>query len=128
MAESVSLELDDKDVSDSELEVESIDDGSSTTIGSETSSVAVSSSESGQTSVVSLLTGLRLPTSSELSRKRKIKQNVPPTGLKKGKGRAAGNPKNISPGERVTTYSGEPFIVNPNKNLFCSAELSTKYY
>ena len=123
MAESVPLELDDKDVSDSELEVESIDDGSSTTSGSETSSVTVSS---GQTSVVSLLTRLR---SSELSRKRKIKQNVPPTGLKKGKGRAAGNPKNISPGERVTTYSGEPFIVNPNKNIFCSAcreELSTK--
>ena len=40
---------------------------------------------------------------------------------KKGKGHALGNSKSISPGEHVTSYSGEPFIVNHSKKRFCSA-------
>ena len=67
MAESMS----NSDLGDDELQLETTDDG--TTLSSETSSHAssslaiTSSSESAQSSVVSLLSRLRSPTSSDLS-------------------------------------------------------------
>ena len=76
----------------------------------------------------SLLSRLHSPTPSDLSRKRKVVQNLPPVYRKKGKGSVVVNPKSITPAERVKTYSSEQFIVSNNK-LFCSAcreELATK--
>lgn len=63
---------------------------------------------------------MRSPTPSILARKRQVKRNPPPKGVKRGKGKEKGDPKNISPNERVKAYPGEQLIVN-NKKLFCRA-------
>ena len=51
---------------------------------------------------------------------RQLKQNPPPKGVKRGKGKEKGDPKNISANERVKTYPDEEFIVR-NSKLFCCA-------
>ena len=63
--------------------------------------------QSDSPSVISLLDRLRSPTSADLARKRQLKQNPPPKGhlgVKRGKGKEKGDPKNISATERVKTY------------------------
>ena len=63
-----------------------------------------------------------------MARKRQIRRNPPPEGIKWGKGKEKGDPKHVSHIERVRAYPDEEFTVNNNK-LFCSAcqkELSTK--
>ena len=93
-------------------------------------SVAGSSSES--TALVStppsILDRLRSPTPSDLARKRKIRQNLPPKGVKRGKGRGFADPKGVVPADRVRNYPEESFTVSNNR-LFCSAcreEVATK--
>ena len=79
-------------------------------------------------STTSLVVRLRSPTPSDLARKRQLRYNPPPKGVKRGKGKEKGDPKNISAGERVNAYPNEYFSVS-NKNLFCRAcreELPTK--
>ena len=49
-----------------------------------------------------------------------MKQNLSPKGVKRGKGKEKGDPKNISANEHVKTYPDEEFIVR-NSKLFCSA-------
>ena len=44
----------------------------------------------------------------------------PPTGVKRGKGAVAADPKGVTPADRVRAYPNEPFSVS-NKKLFCMA-------
>ena len=76
--------------------------------------------QSGFPTVISLLDRLRSPTLTDLSRKRYLRQNPPPTGVKTGKGRGKGDPKRISACERVKSYPIKEFIVRSSK-LFCRA-------
>ena len=81
----------------------------------ESTSMEQTTSESLQSdspSVLSLLDRLRSPTLADLARKRQLKQNPPPKGVKRGKGKEKGDPKNISANERVKTYPDEEFIVS----------------
>ena len=57
--------------------------------------------------VNSLLSRLHRPTSSELSRKRKVDQNPPPKGKKRSRGASASDPKSVTPSQRVKQYTGE---------------------
>lgn len=89
----------------------------------ESTSMEQTTSESLQSdspSVISLLDRLRSPTPADLARKRQLKQNPPPKGVKRGKGKEKGDPKNISASERVKTYPNEEFTVR-NSKLFCRA-------
>ena len=80
---------------------------------------STSGMSSDASSVYSLLSRLRSPTPSELSRKRKIRQNPPPpSGIKRGKGHTAADPKSISPADRVKSFPNECLTVSCNK-LFC---------
>lgn len=89
----------------------------------------MSTDQSSDTTVVSLLSKLRSPPPSDLARKRKVRQNPPPPkGVKRGKGTVLADPKNVKPADRVLTYPEECLTVS-NKKLFCSAcreELATK--
>ena len=76
--------------------------------------------QSGCPTVTSLLDRLRSPTPADLSRKRHLRQNPPPKGVKTGKGKEKGDPKCISACERVKSYPNEEFIVRSSK-LFCRA-------
>ena len=81
---------------------------------------------SDSSSVTSVFESVRSPVPS-LARKRNLRMN-PPSGLRKGKGVAKGNPKGISPSDRLREYRDEKLVVS-NHKLFCSAcreELSTK--
>lgn len=49
-----------------------------------------------------------------------MKQSSPPKGVKRGKSKEKGDPKNISVNEHVKTYPDEKFIVR-NSKLFCRA-------
>ena len=60
--------------------------------------------QSDSPSVISLLDRVGTPTPADLSRMRQLKQNPPPKGVKGGKGKGKGDPKNISVNERVKTY------------------------
>ena len=75
------------------------------------------SSTHGENSAISLLSVLKAPGMSELSRKRKVKRN-PPIGKKKAHSSCQSNPKGIKPQQRVKEYPVEPFIVSCGK-LFC---------
>ena len=59
------------------------------------------------TEVVSLLSRLRPPTSSDLGQKRKIASNPPPTGKRRSRGTTGNEPKNIQPYQRVKEFTGE---------------------
>ncbi len=76
------------------------------------------SADSGRV-ITSLLDRLKSPEPSHLARKRTITGNMPPVGKKRGKGATAGDPKSVSPAERVKAYPNEPLTVS-NKKLFCS--------
>ena len=79
--------------------------------------LTIAANKSSSESSVSLLDRLRSPESSVLSRKRKLHQNLPPTGRKRGKCRVVANPKDITPAERVRAYPNEHFSVNSNKKV-----------
>ena len=68
----------------------------------------------------SILSKLKSPQLSDLSRKRKVATNQPPKGAKKSKGRNIGDPKSVSPSERLKQFPEECFKVS-NNNLFCTA-------
>ena len=80
---------------------------------SSSSTVAVDSNPS------SLMSCLRRPTSSELSRKRVIKR-VSPKGKKRCKGANSSDPKSVTPQQCVKKYANECLIVS-NGKLFCLA-------
>ena len=108
------------------------EDISSASESEESLSLGLRTSESVQSvtsSVSSLLDRLRSPAPSVLTRKRLLKQNPPPKGVKRGKGKDKGDPKNITASERVkSSYPDEEFSVS-NTKLFCRArreELATK--
>ena len=94
------------------------------------SSAAGSVTCSSGSSVNSLLSQLRRPTSSELSRKRVIDRN-PPKGKKRSKGpNRRSDPKSVTPEQRLknSLYGNECLTVSMGK-LFCRAcreELSVK--
>ena len=91
-------------------------------------SASASSSSATSSGVGSLLSCLHRPTTSELSRKRKIDRNPPPKGKKRSRGASASDPKSVTPSQRVKQYTGENLTVS-NKKLFCLAcreELSVK--
>ena len=74
----------------------------------------------GSPTVISLLNSQRSPTPADLSRKRHLRQNPPPKGVKTSKGKENEDPKRISACERVKSYPNEKFIVRSSK-LFCHA-------
>ena len=76
--------------------------------------------QSGGLTVISLLDRPKSPTPADLSRKRHLRQNPPPKGVKTGKGKKKGDPIRISAGDRVKLYQNEEFIVRSSK-LFCRA-------
>ena len=78
--------------------------------------------QSGSLTVISMLDYLRSPTLADLYRKRHLRQNHPPKGVKTGKGKEKGDPKRISARERVKSYPNEEFIVRSSK-LFCCKEV-----
>ena len=88
-----------------------------------------SSSQCTSTSPQSLLSRLRAPTASEITRKRKVRVNAPPhTGARKKKPACASDPKGVSVAERAREFSDEMVTVSCGK-LFCSVcreELSLK--
>ena len=65
--------------------------------------------QSGCPTVISLLDRPRSPTPADLSRKRHLRQNPPPKGVKTGKGKKKGDPIRISAGERVKSYPNEVY-------------------
>ena len=75
---------------------------------------------SDASTVSSLLDRLHSPTPSVLACKRWLEPNPPPKGTKRGKGKEKGDPKTISPSERVLAYPNEEFTVR-NSKLFCRA-------
>ena len=50
-----------------------------------------------------------------ISRKKQLRRNPPPKGVKTGKGKEKGDPKRISTCERVKSYPNEEFIVRSSK-------------
>ena len=82
-------------------------------------SASNSSSSTSRSSAVSLLSVLKAPTASDLSRKRKIARNPAPVGKRRAKStNSQSNPRTIKPQQRVTEYPKEPFTVASGK-LFC---------
>ena len=88
-----------------------------TNISSQAVSIESDSSMRSGNSSVSLLSVLKAPNMSELSRKRKVTKN-PPTGKRRARSSCPSNPKGIKPQQRVKEYPTEPFIVSSSK-LFC---------
>lgn len=74
--------------------------------------------DSTDSAVNSILDCLKCPTSSDLSRKRKLQTN-PPKGRKRGKGEVAAEPS-VSPSERVREFPEEK-LSNVMGKLFCIA-------
>ena len=97
-------------------EVEIIEDEATTENCSESSDYDGSNSSSS--SVRTILSQLRSPTSSELSRKRRVDKN-PPKGKRRSCARGKSDPKNVTPQQRVKKLSNVPLTVS-NK-LFCLA-------
>ena len=74
---------------------------------------------STSSSAVSLLSILKAPRLSDLSRKRKVVLNPPPKGKRSAR-RTSKTTVNIKPDQRVKEYPGEHFTVS-NAKLFCEA-------
>ena len=74
-----------------------------------------------------LLSDLKPPTSSDLSRKRKLVKN-PPVGKKRANSNLQSNLKTIQPQQRVNECSKEPFTLASEKLFFqgCHEELPLK--
>ena len=77
---------------------------------------------------VPLLSKLKSPRLSDLSRKRKVATNPPPKGKRPCRGYTAAEPRGVSASQRVKEFAGDPLCVSLGK-LFCNAcreELSLK--
>lgn len=83
-----------------------------------TASSSMDTDESS-TEVASIVSRLRRPTPSDLSRKRKVSSN-PPKETKKGKGNVSSEPLNVSLEDRVREFPGEHLCRNLGK-LVCNA-------
>ena len=70
--------------------------------------------------VVSLLDPLKSPTTSNLSRNRKVLCN-PPSGKKRSSGSFAQKDPNVPPSARVKEFPNEELTVNSVGRLFCKA-------
>ena len=95
------------------------------TAGNQETSLGVNDEIQLQTS--SLLSVLKAPKASNLSRKQ-VQAKNPPCGKRRCRGTSTYDPKGIGPAQRVREYPNEPFSVS-NKKLFCKAcreELSIK--
>ena len=68
----------------------------------------------------SVLSSLRAPRPSDLSRKRAIRRNPPPKGKRRARGCGANEPKSVTPRQRVSENPDEYLTVS-NKRLFCIA-------
>ena len=79
---------------------------------------AGSESTERNSSAVSLLSVLKAPKPSALSRKHLVLQN-PPRRKKRCRGNSTHDPSNIKPMQHVKEYPDEPFIVS-NSKLFCT--------
>ena len=90
---------------------------------------ACTSSQGTSSAVPSLLSKLRAPTQSELTRKRRVRVNPPPhAGVRKKKPACSTDPKSVSVMQRVKELPGE-MLTNSAGKLFCSVcreELSLK--
>ena len=106
----------DGDVIEGRVEVENVDQSHEKEVTTSSNQSASGDSSSGH-STVSLLSVLKAPDLSELSRKRKVMTN-PPTGKKRAHSSCQSNPKGIKPQQRVKEYPAEPFVVSSGK-LFC---------
>ncbi len=91
---------------------ESADPGPS---GSSTSSTTPSTG-----TVTSLLSKLKAPPVSELSRKRRVHTNPPPKGKRRSSSRGYCDPKSVEPRQRVSEFPDEELTVSGGK-LFCRA-------
>ena len=67
-----------------------------------------------------IISKLKSPQLSDLARKRKLSTNPPPKGAKRSKGRNVGDPKSVSPSERLKQFPEENFKISDNKP-FCTA-------
>ena len=76
--------------------------------------------EAVSTETRTLLTVLRAPKASELSRKRKVASN-PPSGKKTCQGTVASEPSNVSVHDPIKQFPDEPLTVNFSNKLFCKA-------
>ena len=76
------------------------------------STVPTSSSESEN-----ILSRLRSPKDSEISRKRKIQLNPPPKGKRRSRGHGTFDPKSVTPLQRVKDFPEQNLCVS-NKNYF----------
>ena len=83
--------------SDEPLEISSNEESTDRDDTKESMDQATSESlQSGSPTVISLLDRLRSPTPADLSRKRHLRPNPPPKGVKTGKRKEKGDPKRIS--------------------------------
>jgi len=90
-----------------------------THVGKGNTSCPVAKSTETSSSAVSLLSILKAPKPSDLSRKRSVFRNPPPRGKRKCRGNLTNDPTRIKPYHRVKEYPNEPFVVSNNK-LFCN--------
>ena len=68
----------------------------------------------------SFLEVLKVPQTSELTRKRKVDCN-PPVGKKRSRGQGSSEPKSVTPKDRVNEFHDECLTISGNGKLFCSA-------
>ena len=68
----------------------------------------------------SILERLRSPTPSDLTRKRKIRTNPPPKGVKRSKAQVASEPLSVSISARLKEFPNE-CLCNSGGKLFCNA-------
>ena len=90
---------------------------------SDTDSTTTSTCTSGDRGVKSLMSVLRCPPLSVISRKRKLRANHPLTGKKRSCSRPCrglSDPKSIIPPHRMKEHSGESLSLS-NGKLFCGA-------
>ena len=95
-----------------------IDAGLSESGESSLSTATLSSRNDTSSSVSSLMSVLKAPKLSNLSRKRAVLRN-PPRGKRRCRGSSVHDPTNIKPMQRVNEYPNEALTVSNNK-LFCS--------
>ena len=97
---------------------------SGSALSSESTADSAESTADGaeSTASCSLLSVLRCPKPSELSRKRKTQKNPPPPlgKCRATRGHGTFDPKSVSPVQRVQEYPGESLSVS-NKKVFCNA-------
>ena len=75
------------------------------------------SNDAGNSEVVSLMDRLRVPTKSDLTRKRKIATN-PPKGKRTCRGGATTDPKGVTPAQRLKELPGEALSASLERTAF----------